>query len=411
MPNTETIQFQELKPELFPRGKEIHGPSPYAHSYTDGPSFIPPQDRPAPLVSSGVFKSEYGQYGRDISPLLGVEYSDDFQIANVIKAYLDKASSEEEREKAKNIIRDIAIEVSRKGVAVFRHQHELSVQNQKDFIDQLGALSGRPKENGLHIHPQAPANGILASNGLIEPEVLLITSANREKHPFGKSNLKDKWESYGWHSDITFEPVPAAYSALKIVQRPDEGSGGDTLFANGYALYERFSGPYQKFLEGLTGTYAQPKFAEYSKKNGFLLYTDKRGAPENIGDDLQSTHPIVRTNPVTGWKSVFAVGHHFSHINGLSAIESQKVQGFINETLINSHDLQARISWTSDSDLVIWDNRSAYHTGTADYLGIRRGLRVISIGERPYLDENSGVQSEAIYKELEEKTGSSLSAK
>lgn len=405
MPSLDELRFQEFKPELFPQGKHIEGPSPYAHNYTDGPSYIPPQDRKAPLVSSGLFKEKYGKYSRDISPLLGVEYSEDVQLADFINTYLDKTASEDERKRAENFIRDIAIEISRKGAAVFRNQHKLTVQNQKDFTQQLGLLTGKPKDNGLHIHPSAPAGGILGEDGRIEPEVLLISSNLFRKRNAGRIERK-VYASAGWHSDITFEPVPADYTALKIVQQPDESSGGDTLVANGYALYERFSQPYQKFLEGLTGRYAQPGFNEFGKENKFRLYTERRGAAENVGEDLESTQPIVRTNPVTGWKSLYAVGAHFQKINELSAIESQEVKKFINDTLVNSHDLQIRVSWTSNNDLLIVDNRSTYHSATVDYLGTRRGVRTISIGERPFLDAKSGVQSEAIYKELEEKVGS-----
>jgi hypothetical protein len=42
-------------------------------------------------------------------------------------------------------------------------------------------------------------------------------------------------------------------------------------------------------------------------------------------------------------------------------------------------------------DAAIWDNRSAFHIGLLDYegLGERFGYRVVSIGEKPYLDSNS----------------------
>lgn len=403
MPALDVLEFKEFSAEHFPKIKYNDGPSPYAHINTEGPSYIKPKDRQKPLKASGVFASEYGQYGRDISPLLGVEYSSDVQIADFIDAVLDENATEEAREKARNQIRDIAIEISRKGVVVFRNQHKLTVLKQKEFTNHLGLLTGKPKQNGLHIHPRAPAGGLIGEDGLIDPEVFYVYS-KFEKIRQNRADLKF-FPSISWHSDITFEPVPADYSALKIVQNPDEGSGGDTLFANGYALYERFSKPYQKFLEGLTGRYAQPGFNEFGRTNNFRLYSDARGAPENIGEDLEASHPIVRTNPVTGWKSLYAVGVHFDRINELTAIESLKVKEFINDTLINSHDLQIRVSWTSSNDIAFFDNRSTYHSATSDYVGTRRGIRTISIGERPYFDKDSGLQSEAFYKDLEEKFG------
>lgn len=189
---------------------------------------------------------------------------------------------------------------------MFRHQHKLTVQNQKDFINQLGVLSGRPKENGLHIHPQAQAGGVVGEDGLIDKEVFLVPSTIDKSKKFPYSNRRNigAWNSSAWHTDIAFEVAPADYTALKIITRPPEGSGGDTVYANGYALYERFSKPYQEFLKGLTGTYSLPSFQEFVKEEGIDVYTDRRGAPENVGSNLDSHHPLVRTNPVTGWNSI-----------------------------------------------------------------------------------------------------------
>ncbi|VVT46312.1 uncharacterized protein SAPINGB_P001151 [Magnusiomyces paraingens] len=404
MPSLDDLRFEEFDPKYFPEVKHIPGPSPYAHTPTEGPSYIKPEDRKAPLVASGVWEKEYGKYSKDITPLLGVVYPEDIQVADFVDVLKNPEASEEDKERVRNIIRDIAIQISRKGVVVFRNQHKLTVQKQKDFTNNLGILTGRPEQNGLHIHPRAPSGGLIGEDGLIDPKVFYVSSTvDRRQHELYKS--RPLFASYGWHSDITFEPVPADYSALKIVEQPEEGSGGATLFANGYALYERFSKPYQEFLEGLTGRYSQPVFSGLAKSNNFQLYSEPRGAPENVGDSLESTHPIVRTNPVTGWKSIYAVGNHFQQINELTPIESQRVKDFINDTLVNSHDLQVRIDWVGTNDIAFFDNRSTYHTATFDYLGTRRGIRTISVGERPYFDKNSGVQSDAIYKEIEEKIG------
>jgi hypothetical protein len=43
----------------------------------------------------------------------------------------------------------------------------------------------------------------------------------------------------------------------------------------------------------LTATYAQPKFNEAAKKNGFKVYSEPRGAPENVGEVLEAVHPVV----------------------------------------------------------------------------------------------------------------------
>lgn len=200
----------------------------------------------------------------------------------------------------------------------------------------------------------------------------------------------------GWHSDITFEPIPSDYAILRLTELP--ATGGDTLWASGYELYDRLSTEYQKFFERLTAVYAQPGFEIAAKENGFELYDKPRGAPENVGSVLRAEHPVIRTNPVTGWKSIFAVGHHVQSINGLTDAESKHALEWFKTLIVENHDLQVRFKWLHPNDLAIWDNRSVYHTATYDYagLGSRLGQRAVSLGEKPYLDPQSKSRREAL---------------
>lgn len=125
----------------------------------------------------------------------------------------------------------------------------------------------------------------------------------------------------------------------------------DTLWASGYELYDRISKPYQRFLDGLTATYAQPGFADSAKRNGFELYRNPRGSPENIGSELISEHPVIRTNPVTGWRSVFAIGHHVQHINGITEAESKHLLNWFVQLIVENHDLQVRHRWQNPNDI------------------------------------------------------------
>jgi alpha-ketoglutarate-dependent taurine dioxygenase len=105
-------------------------------------------------------------------------------------------------------------------------------------------------------------------------------------------------------------------------------------------------------------------------------------------------------DPVTGWKSVFAVGHHVQHINGLTELESKGLLDWFVRLIVDNHDLQVRLKWKDANDLAIWDNRSVYHAATPDYLnqglGERTGQRAVSLGERPYLDPSSTGRREAL---------------
>ena len=125
----------------------------------------------------------------------------------------------------------------------------------------------------------------------------------------------------------------------------------DTLWASGYEIYDRISEPYQKFLESLTVTFEQPGFGKVAEKSGFKLYDKPRGAPENVGSELKAIHPVVRTNPVTGWKSVFPVGGHVKHINGVTQEESTHLLNWFLDLVYKNHDLQVRLKWQNPNDI------------------------------------------------------------
>ena len=95
-------------------------------------------------------------------------------------------------------------------------------------------------------------------------------------------------------SDISFEPVPASVTLLRMNVVPE--CGGDTMFASSYEAYDRLSPSMKTFLEGLTATHDGKVFREQAARFGFELYTDERGHPDNHGDDLIAVHPVVRTD-------------------------------------------------------------------------------------------------------------------
>ncbi|KAF2794619.1 taurine catabolism dioxygenase [Melanomma pulvis-pyrius CBS 109.77] len=320
----------------------------------------------------------------DVTPVIGREFVD-VNLKDLLRA----PNSDE-------LIRDLAITISQRGVVFFRKQDDLDNDLQKELAQRLGEQSGKPQTSKLHIHPVSNSGRRLGGK---DDEISVISSEQAKelyKNRFLNFSEKKQSAKEGWHSDITFEPIPSDYALLRLTELPK--TGGDTLWASGYELYDRLSEPYQKFFEGLTATYAQPGFGLSAKENGFELYSKPRGAPENVGTDLQAIHPVIRTNPVTGWKSVFGVGHHVQQINGLTQEESRRALDWFVQLIVENHDLQIRHRWQNANDLAIWDNRSVYHTATYDYagLGARTGQRAVSLGERPYLDPNSKSRREAL---------------
>ncbi|KAK0387494.1 hypothetical protein NLU13_5806 [Sarocladium strictum] len=318
------------------------------------------------------------------TPVIGREYED----VNLVE--LLRAPNSDE------LLRDLAITISQRGVVFFRKQDDVTDDIQKELVQRLGELSGKPASSRLHIHPI-----INAGRGETKDDEISVISSRQAKKIYAdrfarprRQNLREQW-----HSDITFEPIPSDYALLRLTELPT--TGGDTLWASGYELYDRISPPLQRFLDGLSATYAQPGFNEAAKRNGFEVFSGERGAPENVGELLEAIHPVIRTNPVTGWKSVFAVGHHVQKINGLTDEESKHFLSWFVQLIVENHDLQVRHKWRNVNDLAIWDNRSVYHAATPDYalepeLGERQGSRAVSLGERPYHDPESKSRREAL---------------
>jgi alpha-ketoglutarate-dependent taurine dioxygenase len=110
-------------------------------------------------------------------------------------------------------------------VVFFRAQDGLTNELQKKLILRLGELTGRPATSGLHIHPILNSERELGGD---DPEISTISSIQNKK--FYSRGVPDtlspkNQSSAQWHSDIAFEPVPADYTSLRLVQLPTTGGG------------------------------------------------------------------------------------------------------------------------------------------------------------------------------------------
>ncbi|RSL77589.1 hypothetical protein CEP51_008947 [Fusarium floridanum] len=368
-PPAAEIDVQTTAPAVQPVTKTIAGTKTNSASRLDGP-----------LTYSGSLDSEE-QF--DVTAVIGREFPN-LQLSEILK---DDTK-----------LRDLAVLVSQRGVVFFRNQ-DINIEDQKYLGQRLGELTGKPETSKLHRHALSNSKRGIAvdENGKLDDEVSVISSEqNRKFYKDRFSSLSRSLAGEGWHADITFENIPSDYAILKIIQ-PPEDVGGDTLWASGYELYDRLSPPIQKLAESLTATHHQPNFVRVKNEFGQELIDDNRGSPENTGLDFKAEHPVVRTNPVTGWKSLFAAGHQLTagHINGVTETESEILKNYFRQLITENHDLQVRFRW-GKNDLAIWDNRSVFHTATNDYIGKRQGNRVVSLGERPYFDPASKSRREAL---------------
>ena len=105
----------------------------------------------------------------------------------------------------------------------FRKQDGLDNDLQKELVQRLGELSGKPSTSGLHIHPVANSG---REHSVKDDEISVISSASREKL-YEHRNQRKQTARREWHSDITFEPIPSDYTLLRLTELPKTG-GGET---------------------------------------------------------------------------------------------------------------------------------------------------------------------------------------
>jgi taurine dioxygenase len=183
-----------------------------------------------------------------------------------------------------------------------------------------------------------------------------------------KIDLGDGRQMSGvFHSDGMFWPEPPAIGVFRLIEGPE--LGGDTVFADMGAVFESLSAPMREFLLPLRAVHDVKMSAQH-------LFSPERLVDVQAEFPLIA-HPLVRTHPVTGVRSIYVCALTTSHIEGLRADESKALLEFLYAQPSRA-EFQCRVHWTPGS-IGLWDNRSLVHAATHDYGSQRRTIRRISI--------------------------------
>ena len=152
------------------------------------------------------------------------------------------------------------------------------------------------------------------------------------------------------------------------VEIPEQG--GDTLFANMYAVLESLSPGLRHFLSGLRAFNDADKVTISQTRPG----VGKKG--------LQTIHPAVRTHPETGRQLLYINRAHTTRFEGWTEEESLPLLEFLCQR-IEQPDFGCRFKWQPGS-LAFWDNRACQHFPINDYDGhLRKMLRISFAGNMP----------------------------
>ena len=243
------------------------------------------------------------------------------------------------------------------------HAHGvLCIRDQKLTHDSQIALArifGEPD-----VHPIAKG---LESH----PEIVRVLKPAGERAFFGTS----------WHTDNSFFERPSAVTVLYGERVPPVG--GDTVYASMERAWEALSEPLQQLLLPLRAIHSAEEAFD-PRTTGDAKYRGETAIQYVYSDAIYERveHPVVRTHPVTGRKSLYVNPMFTRRIVGLSPIESDRILSMLYE-LSTRPELTCRIRWENGT-VAIWDNRCLQHYAIDDYADFDRLMyRVTITGERP----------------------------
>ena len=235
---------------------------------------------------------------------------------------------------------------------IFFREQTLTPVEQIGFAKRFGEIHLHPYMQGLPDHP----------------EILEIIKREEDTKNFGG----------GWHTDQAFSPRPALCTLLYAKQTPT--FGGDTMFTNMYAAYEALSDTMKSVLAPLKGLFLGDRAAAAGGQSRKEKYLSQGGVmkPKDPGADegTQAEHPIVRTHPETGRKSLF-LSSHTAKIIGMTDEESAPLLSFLRQHAVRP-EFTCRFRWEPGS-FAIWDDRCTQHFAINDYNGQRRVMHRITI--------------------------------
>jgi len=186
-----------------------------------------------------------------------------------------------------------------------------------------------------------------------------------------------------WHTDSPFLPRPPSISLLYGLEVPPYG--GDTWWSNTELAYEFLSDGMKKLLAPLRVHMSGREVIRNTvvtteqgrKKVGEIEITmDQRHIVEG------TFHPLVRTHPETGKKSLYVDQAYSLGIQGLDDEEAASILDYLKRH-VTREIFTCRLHWENRT-FTMWDNRSVIHYAFNDYDGYRREMfRTIVEGEAP----------------------------
>lgn len=251
----------------------------------------------------------------------------------------------------------------RYGVITIRNQ-QLTPDQQLAFSRRFGPLDRYVLERyNLKSHPD-----IFVISNILDDQGVPIGLADAGRY---------------WHTDMWVTQRPPRGSMLYAIEVPtrDGEVYGDTWFSSMSAAYEALPADIRELIDGRQAVFSGRKNVEYriahtpvDPRTGKLSKADEEGMRERAANmPAEIMHPMVKTHPRTGRRSIYWSQGSVDRIVGLEPEESDRVLAFIERHVLQPQFVY-RHRWRV-GDIVIWDNISCIHKATGDFeLPLRRHM-------------------------------------
>ncbi len=176
----------------------------------------------------------------------------------------------------------------------------------------------------------------------------------------------------GWHTDHSYDEVPAMGSILRAIELPE--SGGDTLFASVQAAYDDLCDQDKDQIETLSAMHSSRHIfggeAQEAQEVGERFVNAEQATQDAV-------HPVALAHPVTGRKGIYVNAAFTTGIEGVEKTEGEEILHKLYNACVQP-EYHYRFEWKPGS-IAMWDNRSTWHWAINDYHGQRRYMHRITI--------------------------------
>jgi taurine dioxygenase len=232
------------------------------------------------------------------------------------------------------------------GVVFFRDQH-LSPEEHIAFAERMGTININRFFKNVPGYPQI---------------------AEVRKEPAQTTNIGG-----GWHTDHSYDQIPALGSILLAREVP--ARGGDTMFACMALAYDALSDGLKRALKGLRAVHTSRHVFGVNAHQANPERQDRFVNPMLATQD--AVHPVVIRHPESGRPCLYVNANFTTHFQGWTEKESKPLLDFLYAHAARP-EFQTRFKWEEGS-IAFWDNRATWHYALNDYQGERRLMHRITI--------------------------------